>query len=233
VIADEDPLRLWLAEAARTPLLEREQERALAVRARAGDAEARDHLVRANLRLVISIAKRYRNLGLAFLDLIGEGNVGLIQAVDRFDPERGCKLSTYATWWIRQAITKALGNTADLVRIPMNNTEARRTKKTPVSLEAPVGDSEEVLGDLLPDARAESPEDLAALALERDRVARALATLPRRDAELLKLRFGLHGGHVYTYREVGRLFRVSGERARQLEKRALARLRNPARRLAG
>ena len=293
-----DPVRLYLREIGRTPLLTGVQEVALARRVEAGlaatrrlmeraeageDVEspeaaederlrldglaAKEVLVRANLRLVVSIAKRYRSRGMAFLDLIQEGNLGLMRAVDKFDYSRGFKFSTYATWWIRQAITRAIADQARTIRIPVHMAEtinrvvwaqrqlvqelcreptveevADKADMTPsrvrdtmrvsldtVSLEQPMGEDDFSLSDVIEDQGALGPADAATRAMLNEAVAAALADLPERDRQVLRLRFGLDDGQVHTLEELGREFGVTRERIRQIESKTLAKLRNPAR----
>lgn len=258
-----DSLRLYLHSIGRVPLLTAEQEVALAKRIERGDVSAKQHMVEANLRLVVSIAKGYLGRGMNFLDLIQEGSLGLIRAVEKFDYRRGYKFSTYATWWIRQAVTRAITDKSRTIRIPvhmmdrLNNViyaeraliqqlgrepsaseiaaelqcstrevrEVLRMAQQPVSLEKPVGDEEDsALGDFVEDSTAESPFDLASEALRRRSVERVLSVLPRREREVLEMRYGITGGRVRTLDEVGRAFNITRERVRQIESRTLKKL---------
>jgi RNA polymerase primary sigma factor len=259
-----DSLRLYLRSIGTVDLLTADQEVELAMRIERGDMAAKRHMVEANLRLVVSIAKSYLGRGLSFLDLIQEGSLGLIRAVEKFDYRRGYKFSTYATWWIRQAVTRALADKSRTIRIPVHMVEklnrvvhvernlvqrlgrepepqeiaaeldwtARevrevlRVSQMPVSLEKPVGDEEDSeLGDLVADESVESPFDLASDNLQREDVQRALAVLPRRDREVLELRYGLNGRQPRTLEEVGTAFGVTRERIRQIENNTLKRLK--------
>jgi RNA polymerase primary sigma factor len=258
-----DSLRLYLHSIGRVPLLSAEQEVALAKRIERGDVAAKQHMVEANLRLVVSIAKGYLGRGMNFLDLIQEGSLGLIRAVEKFDYRRGYKFSTYATWWIRQAVTRAIADKSRTIRIPVHMMErlnrvlyaeraliqqlgreptaaeiavelqcstrevreVMRMAQQPVSLEKPVGDEEDsALGDFVEDSTAESPFDLASEALRRQSVERVLAVLPRREREVLEMRYGITGGRVRTLDEVGRAFNITRERVRQIESRTLKKL---------
>jgi RNA polymerase primary sigma factor len=258
-----DSLRLYLHSIGRVPLLNAEQEVALAKRIERGDVLAKQHMVEANLRLVVSIAKGYLGRGMNFLDLIQEGSLGLIRAVEKFDYRRGYKFSTYATWWIRQAVTRAIADKSRTIRIPVHMMErlnrvvyAERTliqqlgreptaseiaselqcstrevrevmrmAQQPVSLEKPVGDEDDSsLGDFVEDSTAESPFDLASEALRRQSVERVLSALPRREREVLEMRYGITGGRVRTLDEVGRAFNITRERVRQIESRTLKKL---------
>jgi RNA polymerase primary sigma factor len=258
-----DSLRLYLRSIGRVPLLTAEQEVSLAKRIERGDMQAKQHMVEANLRLVVSIAKGYLGRGLTFLDLIQEGSLGLIRAVEKFDYRRGYKFSTYATWWIRQAVTRAIADKGRTIRIPVHMVEklnkvvhverqlvqslgreptpeeiavelecsARevrdilRMSQQPISLEKPIGEEEESeLGDFVEDQTAESPYELAAENLRRDNVRRALQALPKREREVIEMRFGLTGGRPRTLEEVGRAFNVTRERIRQIENHTLKKL---------
>jgi RNA polymerase primary sigma factor len=259
-----DSLRLYLRSIGSVDLLTAEQEVELAMRIERGDMAAKRHMVEANLRLVVSIAKSYLGRGLSFLDLIQEGSLGLIRAVEKFDYRRGYKFSTYATWWIRQAVTRALADKSRTIRIPVHMVEklnrvvhverslvqrlgrepepgeigaelgwtARevrevlRVSQMPVSLEKPVGDEDDSeLGDFVADDQCESPFETASDNLQREDVARALAALPRRDREVLELRYGLNGRQPMTLEEVGVAFGVTRERIRQIENNTLKRLK--------
>jgi RNA polymerase primary sigma factor len=258
-----DSLRLYLHSIGRVPLLSADEEVALAKRIERGDVAAKQHMVEANLRLVVSIAKGYLGRGMNFLDLIQEGSLGLIRAVEKFDYRRGYKFSTYATWWIRQAVTRAIADKSRTIRIPVHMMErlnrvlyaeraliqqlgrepsaaeiaaelqcstrevreVMRMAQQPVSLEKPVGDEEDsALGDFVEDSTAESPFDLASEALRRQSVERVLAVLPRREREVLEMRYGITGGRVRTLDEVGRAFNITRERVRQIESRTLKKL---------
>ncbi len=267
-IAIDDPVKVYLKEIGRVPLLTSEEEIELAVRIAENDPEAKRRLSEANLRLVVSIAKRYVGRGMQFLDLIQEGNLGLIKAVDKFDHTKGFKFSTYATWWIRQAITRAIADQARTIRIPVHMVETiNKVKKTssmllhengrdataeeiaerlempvekvreilrvsqePVSLETPIGEEEDShLGDFIPDDDAQAPVDAASMALMREQLAEVLKTLTPREARVLCLRYGLEDGNPKTLEEVGREFNVTRERIRQIEAKALRKLRHPSR----
>jgi RNA polymerase primary sigma factor len=258
-----DSLRLYLRSIGRVPLLTAEQEVSLAKRIERGDMSAKQHMVEANLRLVVSIAKGYLGRGLTFLDLIQEGSLGLIRAVEKFDYRRGYKFSTYATWWIRQAVTRAIADKGRTIRIPVHMVEKLnkvvhverqlvqslgreptpeeiaielecssrevrdilRMSQQPISLEKPIGEEEESeLGDFVEDQTAESPYELAAENLRRDNVRRALQALPKREREVIEMRFGLTGGRPRTLEEVGRAFNVTRERIRQIENHTLKKL---------
>jgi RNA polymerase primary sigma factor len=258
-----DSLRLYLRSIGRVPLLTAEQEVSLAKRIERGDMAAKQHMVEANLRLVVSIAKGYLGRGLTFLDLIQEGSLGLIRAVEKFDYRRGYKFSTYATWWIRQAVTRAIADKGRTIRIPVHMVEKLnkvvhverqlvqslgreptpeeiahelecssrevrdilRMSQQPISLEKPIGEEEESeLGDFVEDQTAESPYELAAENLRRDNVRRALQALPKREREVIEMRFGLTGGRPRTLEEVGRAFNVTRERIRQIENHTLKKL---------
>jgi RNA polymerase primary sigma factor len=265
-----DPVRMYLKEIGRIPLLNREEEIRLAQKAETGDLKAKDKLTAANLRLVVSIAKKYIGRGMTFLDLIQEGNKGLIRAVEKYDWTKGFKFSTYATWWIRQAITRAIADQARTIRIPVHMVETinklmRTSRKlmqdlgrepTPeeiaevmemdpekvreilkisqntTSLENPVGDSEDdsVLGDFIADDRQVSPYDATSQQMLRENIGEVLEALSDREARVLKMRFGLNGGKAMTLEEVGQKFGVTRERIRQIEAKALRKLRHPSRR---
>ena len=264
----DDPVKVYLKDIGRVPLLTPEEEIDLAIRISNNDREAKEILTKANLRLVVSIAKRYVGRGMMFLDLIQEGNLGLIKAVDKFDHTKGFKFSTYATWWIRQAITRAIADQGRTIRIPVHMVETiNKVKKTsnmllhrdgrdpspediakelgmptdkvrdilrisqePVSLETPIGEEEDShLGDFIPDEDALSPADAAAMTFLRSKVNEVLETLTPREAEVLRLRFGLRDGTPQTLEEVGKAFNVTRERIRQIEAKALRKLRHPSR----
>jgi RNA polymerase primary sigma factor len=258
-----DSLRLYLGSIGRVPLLCAEQEVALAKRIERGDIAAKQHMVEANLRLVVSIAKGYIGRGLTFLDLIQEGSLGLIRAVEKFDYRRGYKFSTYATWWIRQAVSRALADKARTIRIPVHmverlnkliNAERQliqqlgreptaeeiaaelecevhevrdivRLAQQPVSLEKPMGEEDDsALADFVEDVSAASPFEIASEALRRENITRVLALLPRREREVLEMRYGIVGGRARTLEEVGRAFNITRERVRQIENRTLKKL---------
>ncbi|OGE04696.1 RNA polymerase sigma factor RpoD [Candidatus Curtissbacteria bacterium RIFCSPLOWO2_02_FULL_40_13b] len=262
-----DPVRMYLREIGRVPLLTYEEEVALAKRVEKGDRRARERLINANLRLVVSIAKKYVNRGLTLLDLIEEGNIGLMRAVMKYDWRRGYKFSTYATWWIRQAITRAIADQARTIRIPVHMVETInkfnrisrklmqelgrepmpeevavemdigvekvreiiKVSQEPASLEAPVGEEEDSrLGDFIQDASA-SPTDQATQALLKDHIREVLETLSPREAKVLEYRFGLEDGKQRTLEEVGKEFGVTRERIRQIEAKAIRKLRHPTR----
>jgi RNA polymerase primary sigma factor len=258
-----DSLRLYLRSIGRVPLLTAEEEVCLAKRIERGDVSAKQHMVEANLRLVVSIAKGYLGRGMNFLDLIQEGSLGLIRAVEKFDYRRGYKFSTYATWWIRQAVTRAIADKARTIRIPVHMMErlnkvvyaermliqqlgreptpaeiaaelecsthevreVLRMSQQPVSLEKPIGDEEDsALADFVEDSTAASPFDVASEAMRRQSVGRVLASLPRREREVLEMRYGITGDRVRTLDEVGRAFNITRERVRQIESRTLKKL---------
>jgi RNA polymerase primary sigma factor len=258
-----DSLRLYLRSIGRVPLLSAEEEVALAKRIERGDVAAKQHMVEANLRLVVSIAKGYVGRGLTLLDLIQEGSLGLIRAVEKFDYRRGYKFSTYATWWIRQAVTRSLADKGRTIRIPVHMVErlnklihaerrliqqlgrepspaelateldctARdvrdimRITQQPISLEKPVGEEDDsALADFVEDVSAESPFEIASEALRRENVSRVLASLPRREREVIEMRYGIVGGRSRTLEEVGRAFNITRERVRQIENRTLKKL---------
>ena len=267
-IAVDDPVRMYLKEIGKVQLLSGEDEIELAKKMDAGDEAAKQRLCEANLRLVVSIAKRYVGRGMLFLDLIQEGNLGLIKAVDKFDWRKGYKFSTYATWWIRQAITRSIADQARTIRIPVHMVETinkliRDSRKLlqeygreptpkeiavrmdiseekvreimkiaqePVSLETPIGEEEDShLGDFIPDDEIPAPADAAASAMLKEQLNEVLQTLTDREQKVLKLRFGLEDGHARTLEEVGKRFNVTRERIRQIEAKALRKLRNPSR----
>ncbi|MFZ2537298.1 MAG: RNA polymerase sigma factor RpoD [Oscillospiraceae bacterium] len=264
----DDPVKVYLKEIGRVPLLSGNEERILAERMAEGDIEARKRLSEANLRLVVSIAKRYVGRGMQFLDLIQEGNLGLIKAVEKFDHTKGFKFSTYATWWIRQAITRAIADQARTIRIPVHMVETiNKVKKVssqllhknghepsaeevaaeldmpvdkvreiirvaqePVSLETPIGEEEDShLGDFIPDDDALAPDDAASHILLKEQLSGVLSTLTDREEKVLRLRFGLQDGRSRTLEEVGKEFNVTRERIRQIEAKALRKLRHPSR----
>ena len=227
-IAIDDPVKIYLKEIGRVPLLSADEEVELAQRMATGDPYARKRLSEANLRLVVSIAKRYGGRGMQFLDLIQEGNLGLIKAVEKFDHTKGFKFSTYATWWIRQAITRAIADQARTIRIPVH--EIMRIAQDPVSLETPIGEEEDShLGDFIPDDDAPAPAEAASLLLLKEQLNEVLSTLTDREAKVLRLRFGLEDGRSRTLEEVGKEFEVTRERIRQIEAKALRKLRHPSR----
>ena len=267
-LAIEDHVRMYLKEIGKVPLLTAEREAELAQRIREGDDYAKQQLVEANLRLVVSIAKRYMGRGLFFLDLIQEGNLGLMKAADKFDFEKGYKFSTYATWWIRQAVTRAIADQARTIRIPVHMVETihkvqrvsrqilqerghdasaeeiaeminmpidkvrdiLKAAQEPVSLETPIGEEEDShLGDFIPDDEAPAPADAASYTLLREQLAEVLHTLTPREESVLKLRFGLEDGQMRTLEEVGKEFNITRERIRQIEAKALRKLRHPSR----
>ncbi|MED9969138.1 MAG: RNA polymerase sigma factor RpoD [Ruminococcus sp.] len=264
----DDPVKVYLKEIGRVPLLTSEEEVELAIRISDGDVTAKQRLSEANLRLVVSIAKRYLGRGMQFLDLIQEGNLGLIKAVEKFDYTKGFKFSTYATWWIRQAITRAIADQARTIRIPVHMVETinkvkkvqsqllhqnghepspdeiaeeidmpvdkvreiMRVAQEPVSLETPIGEEEDShLGDFIPDNDAPAPADAASHTMLREQLSDVLSTLTPREAKVLKLRFGLEDGRSRTLEEVGKEFNVTRERIRQIEAKALRKLRHPSR----
>ena len=267
-IAVDDPVRMYLKEIGKVPLLTAEEEMELAKKMELGDEEAKQRLCEANLRLVVSIAKRYVGRGMLFLDLIQEGNLGLIKAVDKFDWRKGFKFSTYATWWIRQAITRSIADQARTIRIPvhmvetinklirisrqllqeygreptpeeiameMDITEEKvreilKIAQEPVSLETPIGEEEDShLGDFIPDDDVPAPAEAAAFSMLKEQLVEVLDTLTDREQKVLKLRFGLDDGRARTLEEVGRRFDVTRERIRQIEAKALRKLRHPSR----
>ncbi|AHF07828.1 RNA polymerase sigma factor RpoD [Desulfitobacterium metallireducens] len=264
----DDPVRMYLKEIGRVPLLSAEEEIELAKRMEQGDESAKRRLAEANLRLVVSIAKRYVGRGMLFLDLIQEGNLGLIKAVEKFDYQKGFKFSTYATWWIRQAITRAIADQARTIRIPVHMVETinklirisrqllqelgrepipeeiaeqmdipvervreiMKIAQEPVSLETPIGEEEDShLGDFIPDEDAPAPADAASFILLKEQLEEVLETLTPREEKVLRLRFGLDDGRTRTLEEVGQEFGVTRERIRQIEAKALRKLRHPSR----
>ncbi len=267
-ISIDDPVKVYLKEIGRVPLLTPEEEIDLAIRISNGDEAAKKRLSEANLRLVVSIAKRYLGRGMQFLDLIQEGNLGLIKAVEKFDYTKGFKFSTYATWWIRQAITRAIADQARTIRIPVHMVETinkvkkvssqllhssgheptadeiseeldmpvekvreiMRVAQEPVSLETPIGEEEDShLGDFIPDDDAPAPADAASHTLLKEQLSDVLDTLTPREEKVLCLRFGLNDGRSRTLEEVGKEFNVTRERIRQIEAKALRKLRHPSR----
>ena len=267
-ISLEDPVRMYLKEIGKVPLLSAEEEIELAKRMELGDEDAKKRLAEANLRLVVSIAKRYVGRGMLFLDLIQEGNLGLIKAVEKFDYRKGYKFSTYATWWIRQAITRAIADQARTIRIPVHmvetinklirvsrqllqelgrepapeeiaeemNMPADRVREIlkisqePVSMETPIGEEEDShLGDFIEDDKVPVPADAAAFTLLKESLVEVLGTLTEREQKVLRLRFGLDDGRARTLEEVGKEFNVTRERIRQIEAKALRKLRHPSR----
>ena len=267
-VSVNDPVRLYLKEIGKVPLLTAEQEMGIAKRMEAGDDEAKKELAEANLRLVVSIAKRYVGRGMSFLDLIQEGNLGLIKAVEKFDYTKGFKFSTYATWWIRQAITRAIADQARTIRIPVHMVETinklirvsrqllqelgreptpaeigkemgfseekvreiQKIAQDPVSLETPIGEEEDShLGDFIEDDNAPAPSEAASYALLKEQLMEVLNTLTEREEKVLRLRFGLDDGRARTLEEVGKEFNVTRERIRQIEAKALRKLRHPSR----
>lgn len=267
-VSIDDPVKIYLKEIGRVPLLSPDEEVDLAIRISQGDVAAKKRLSEANLRLVVSIAKRYLGRGMQFLDLIQEGNLGLIKAVEKFDHTKGFKFSTYATWWIRQAITRAIADQARTIRIPVHMVETinkvkkvssqllhqnghepsadyiaaeldmpvdkvreiMRVAQEPVSLETPIGEEEDShLGDFIPDDDAPAPQDAASHTLLKEQLSDVLSTLTSREEKVLRLRFGLEDGRSRTLEEVGREFNVTRERIRQIEAKALRKLRHPSR----
>jgi RNA polymerase primary sigma factor len=267
-VSTEDPVRMYLKEIGNVPLLTTEQEVELAKRVEAGDEEAKKALTEANLRLVVSIAKKYVGRGMPFLDLIQEGNMGLMKAVDKFDYTKGYKFSTYATWWIRQAITRGIADTGRTIRVPVHMVETinktlRMTRtllqelgreptpeevaarlnvpvsrvrevlkisRDPVSLDTPIGEEDDShLGDFIEDDSALSPADSAAFSMLREELSTALESLTDRERQVVRLRFGLEDGRARTLEEVGKEFNVTRERIRQIEAKALRKLRHPSR----
>ena len=267
-VSTEDPVRMYLKEIGNVPLLSTEEEVALAQRVEAGDESAKKQLIEANLRLVVSIAKKYVGRGMPFLDLIQEGNMGLMKAVDKFDYSKGFKFSTYATWWIRQAITRGIADTGRTIRVPVHMVETinktlRMTRtllqelgreptpeevaerlgvpvarvrevlkisRDPVSLDTPIGEEvDSHLGDFIEDDSALSPADSAAFSMLREELSTALESLTDRERQVVQLRFGLIDGRARTLEEVGKEFNVTRERIRQIEAKALRKLRHPSR----
>ncbi|MFB0921069.1 MAG: RNA polymerase sigma factor RpoD [Oscillospiraceae bacterium] len=264
----DDPVRMYLKEIGKIPLLTPDEEVELAVRMSEGDEEAKRRMAEANLRLVVSIAKRYVGRGMLFLDLIQEGNLGLIKAVEKFDYTKGYKFSTYATWWIRQAITRAIADQARTIRIPVHMVETinkvirvsrqllqelghdpspeeiaeemgmpvekvrdiLKIAQEPVSLETPIGEEEDShLGDFIPDEDASEPSEAASFTLLKEQLMTVLSTLTPREEKVLRLRFGIEDGRTRTLEEVGKEFNVTRERIRQIEAKALRKLRHPSR----
>ena len=267
-VSIEDPVRMYLKEIGKVPLLTAEEEKNLAMRMENGDMDAKKRLAEANLRLVVSIAKRYVGRGMLFLDLIQEGNLGLIKAVEKFDYRKGYKFSTYATWWIRQAITRAIADQARTIRIPVHMVETinklirvqrqllqekgrepypeeiaekmnlpvervreiQKISQEPVSLETPIGEEEDShLGDFVQDDNVPVPAEAAAFTLLKEQLVEVLGTLTEREQKVLRLRFGLDDGRARTLEEVGKEFNVTRERIRQIEAKALRKLRHPSR----
>ncbi len=267
-VSVDDPVRMYLREIGRIPLLSFEEELELAQRILEDDEEAKQKLAESNLRLVVSIAKKYVGRGMLFLDLIQEGNMGLIKAVEKFDYTKGFKFSTYATWWIRQAITRAIADQARTIRIPVHMVETinklirtsrhllqllgreptpeeiaeemeipvekvmeiQKIAQDPVSLETPIGEEDDShLGDFIPDDESPAPHDSAAYTLLKEQLEEVMSTLTPREAKVLKLRFGLEDGKARTLEEVGKVFQVTRERIRQIEAKALRKLRHPSR----
>lgn len=264
----DDPIRMYLKEIGKVPLLCPEEEAELARRMEAGDVTAKKRLAEANLRLVVSIAKKYSGRGMQLLDLIQEGNLGLIKAVEKFDYRKGYKFSTYATWWIRQAITRSIADQSRTIRIPVHMVESiNRTIRTsrsltqelgreptpeeiakamdvtpervkeilkvsqePISLETPVGEEEDThLGDFIQDSQMAVPQEAATFTVLREQIEEVMESLTEREREVLRLRFGLEDGHSRTLEEVGNIFHVTRERIRQIEAKALRKLRHPSR----
>ena len=267
-IGTEDPVRMYLKEIGTVPLLTAEEEYSLAMKKQAGDEYAKQRLIEANLRLVVSIAKRYTGRGMSFLDLVQEGNLGLIKGVEKFDPEKGFKLSTYATWWIRQSVTRALADQARTIRVPVHMVETinkmskmqrkltlelgyepsvkelaehldmteekvqeiMQIAREPASLETPIGEEDDSnLGDFVADANVLSPEGNVESVMLREHIDSLLDDLKERERQVIVLRFGLEDGHPRTLEEVGKEFNVTRERIRQIEAKALRKLRNPVR----
>ena len=267
-IGTEDPVRMYLKEIGTVPLLTAEEEYSLAMKKQEGDEYAKQRLIEANLRLVVSIAKRYTGRGMSFLDLVQEGNLGLIKGVEKFDPEKGFELSTYATWWIRQSVTRALADQARTIRVPVHMVETinkmskmqrkltlelgyepsikelaehldmteekvqeiMQIAREPASLETPIGEEDDSnLGDFVADANVLSPEGNVESVMLREHIDSLLDDLKERERQVIVLRFGLEDGHPRTLEEVGREFNVTRERIRQIEAKALRKLRNPVR----
>lgn len=267
-IGTEDPVRMYLKEIGTVPLLTAEEEYSLAMKKQAGDEYAKQRLIEANLRLVVSIAKRYTGRGMSFLDLVQEGNLGLIKGVEKFDPEKGFKLSTYATWWIRQSVTRALADQARTIRVPVHMVETinkmskmqrkltlelgyepsvkelaehldmteekvqeiMQIAREPASLETPIGEEDDSnLGDFVADTNVLSPEGNVESVMLREHIDTLLGDLKERERQVIVLRFGLEDGHPRTLEEVGKEFNVTRERIRQIEAKALRKLRNPVR----
>ncbi len=267
-LAIDDPVRMYLKEIGKVSLLDADKELEIAERMTNGDETAKQMLIEANLRLVVSIAKRYVGKGMFFLDLIQEGNLGLMKAVEKFDYTKGYKFSTYATWWIRQAITRAIADQARTIRIPVHMVETihkvsryqrqllqelgheasadevaekigmspekvreiMKIAQDPVSLETPIGEEEDShLGDFIPDDDSPAPQDAASYAMLREQIREVLHTLTPREEQVLKLRYGLEDGRTHTLEEVGKKFNITRERIRQIEAKALRKLRHPSR----
>lgn len=267
-VGTEDPVRMYLKEIGTVPLLKEEEERALAKLKSEGDEEAKNRLIEANLRLVVSIAKRYTGRGMSFLDLVQEGNMGLIKGVEKFDYTKGYKLSTYATWWIRQSVTRALADQARTIRVPVHMVETinklskmqrkltlelgyepsvkelaqalemseervmeiMQIAREPASLETPIGEEDDSnLGDFVKDDKAVTPEGNVETVMLREQIDLILGDLKERERQVIVLRFGLEDGHPRTLEEVGQVFKVTRERIRQIEAKALRKLRNPVR----
>ncbi|ETP73618.1 RNA polymerase sigma factor, sigma-70 family [Lachnospiraceae bacterium JC7] len=267
-IGTEDPVRMYLKEIGTVPLLTADEEYSLAMRKANGDEDAKQRLIEANLRLVVSIAKRYTGRGMSFLDLVQEGNLGLIKGVEKFDPEKGFKLSTYATWWIRQSVTRALADQARTIRVPVHMVETinkmskmqrkltlelgyepsvkelaehldmteekvqeiMQIAREPASLETPIGEEDDSnLGDFVADNNIVSPEGNVESVMLREHIDTLLGDLKERERQVIVLRFGLEDGHPRTLEEVGKEFNVTRERIRQIEAKALRKLRNPVR----
>ncbi|MBE6713716.1 MAG: RNA polymerase sigma factor RpoD [Ruminococcaceae bacterium] len=267
-LAIDDPVRMYLKEIGKVSLLDADKELEIAERMANGDEAAKQMLIEANLRLVVSIAKRYVGKGMFFLDLIQEGNLGLMKAVEKFDYTKGYKFSTYATWWIRQAITRAIADQARTIRIPVHMVETihkvsryqrqllqelgheasadevaekigmspekvreiMKIAQDPVSLETPIGEEEDShLGDFIPDDDSPAPQDAASYAMLREQIREVLHTLTPREEQVLKLRYGLEDGRTHTLEEVGKKFNITRERIRQIEAKALRKLRHPSR----
>lgn len=267
-IGTEDPVRMYLKEIGTVPLLSADEELSLAKRKAEGDARAKDRLIEANLRLVVSIAKRYTGRGMSFLDLVQEGNLGLIKGVEKFDYEKGYKLSTYATWWIRQSVTRALADQARTIRVPVHMVETinkmskmqrkltlelgyepsvseladalemtedkvmeiMQIAREPASLETPIGEEDDSnLGDFVADSNVLTPEGNVESVMLREHIDALLGDLKERERQVIVLRFGLEDGHPRTLEEVGKAFNVTRERIRQIEAKALRKLRNPVR----
>ena len=267
-IAIDDPVKIYLKEIGRVPLLSMEEEKQLAERMAQGDTNAKKRLCEANLRLVVSIAKKFVGRGMQFLDLIQEGNLGLLKAVEKFDYNKGFKFSTYATWWIRQAITRAIADQARTIRVPVHMVEvinkatrcnrklvqelgreptveeiakelglpvekiieANRTAADTLSLDTPVGDEEDTsIGSFVEDERTPGPADATSNALLAEALKEILGTLTEREADVLRMRFGMYDGRTHTLEEVGQIFGVTRERIRQIENKAIRKLRHPSR----
>ena len=267
-VAVDDPVRMYLKDIGKIPLLDSDRELYLAERITEGDEAAKNELVEANLRLVVSIAKKYVGKGMYFLDLIQEGNLGLIKAVEKFDHTKGYKFSTYATWWIRQAITRAIADQARTIRVPVHMVETihkvsrsqrellqkigrdptceevaadigmsvgkvaeiMKLSQDPVSLETPIGESDDShLGDFIPDDESVAPAEAASFQMLREQLSEVLHTLTPREEKVLRLRFGLDDGKTHTLEEVGQTFQITRERIRQIEAKALRKLRHPSR----